>query len=252
MPFPIIPLLIAAGSFVGNLIGANRQKKENRALAEFQADANERYLQNQLSYNTPSAQMGRFQEAGLNPNLIYGQGNPGNQSTPLQYPETKAADFQSAFASLGPLLNQSMMAQSQTAALDAKTRQTYVMTELNKLQARVLARNPLLDDSAFSAILDSLKSAAEIKASEAGTKASQMLVQQASAGHQVNKIFQEVQVLEQRFKLSTLDAKIKAQVLTSKEFQNAILEVQKKWMTDAEITPQHILQFIQLLLMKAL
>jgi hypothetical protein len=33
-------------------------------------------LQNE--YNSPANQMKRFQEAGLNPNLIYGQGNPGN------------------------------------------------------------------------------------------------------------------------------------------------------------------------------
>lgn len=33
-------------------------------------------------YNTPSAQMTRFKEAGLNPMLIYGQGTPGNASLP--------------------------------------------------------------------------------------------------------------------------------------------------------------------------
>lgn len=251
MPFPlwIIPAAISA---ISGLIGQRRQEKHNRGLAEFQADANERYLQNQLSYNSPESQMARFQQAGLNPHLIYGQGNPGNQSAPISYPDIKTTDMQSAMSNIGPLLNQSLLTQSQTAAIDAKTRQTYILTQLNQLQARVLEKNPLLNEGAWNAIIDSLKSSAEIKASESGIKASEMMVQQASAGHQVNKIFQEVQVLEQRFKLSQLDAQIRAQVLTSKEFQNAILEVQKKWMTDAEITPQHILQFIQLLLMKAL
>lgn len=39
----------------------------------------------QNMYNTPQAQMQRFLQAGLNPHLIYGQGNPGNASTPPEY-----------------------------------------------------------------------------------------------------------------------------------------------------------------------
>lgn len=36
-------------------------------------------------YNTPESQMARFKEAGLNPNLIYGQGETGNQSRIAEY-----------------------------------------------------------------------------------------------------------------------------------------------------------------------
>lgn len=39
----------------------------------------------QNMYNSPQAQMQRFTEAGLNPHLIYGQGSPGNASSPPQY-----------------------------------------------------------------------------------------------------------------------------------------------------------------------
>lgn len=35
----------------------------------------------QNEYNSPKNQMARFAEAGLNPNLIYGSGNPGNASS---------------------------------------------------------------------------------------------------------------------------------------------------------------------------
>jgi len=35
----------------------------------------------QNEYNSPAAQMRRFEEAGLNPNLVYGQGNSGNASS---------------------------------------------------------------------------------------------------------------------------------------------------------------------------
>lgn len=39
----------------------------------------------QNEYNSPAAQMQRFASAGLNPNLIYQQGNPGNASSAPQF-----------------------------------------------------------------------------------------------------------------------------------------------------------------------
>src|SRR5258706_14991604 len=37
------------------------------------------------AYNTPANQMARFAAAGLNPNLIYSQGNAGNQPSPVAF-----------------------------------------------------------------------------------------------------------------------------------------------------------------------
>lgn len=257
MPVPfIVPALLTVGSWLASWLGQRQQSKSNEKLAQFQAQANEKYLQQQLEYNTPLNQMLRYQAAGLNPNLIYGQGSPGNQSQPLSYPDIRPTDYQSMMSSLAPQLNQSLMTASQVQAIDAKTRQTYVVTQLNKLQQRVLERNPLLDASAYNAIIDALKSTAEIKASEShilDTKSvamNQVLPSGAKVGEQL--IYKELDLLDQRFELGKLDQSIKAQVLQSKEFQNALLEIQKKWMSDAEITPQHIYQFIQLLLMKIL
>lgn len=51
------------------------------ALAD-QANAREVAMWNmQNAYNTPAAQMQRFKDAGLNPMLVYQQGNPGNASS---------------------------------------------------------------------------------------------------------------------------------------------------------------------------
>lgn len=264
MPLPwLFPALLAAGQVVGGLISQNRQAKHNRQLAESQNAANERYLQEQLQYNSPVSQMRRFQEAGLNPHLIYGQGNPGNQSQSLTYPDIKPTDYQGAFQNIGPLLNQSLLTQSQVQATDAKTRQTYVMTQLNELQKRVLEKNPLLDQAGFKAIIDALKSSAEIKGSEATLKGIESgfykkTIEKEGEGEYYKgtigemKLWKEFDLLEQRFKLGSLDAKLKAQVVTSKEFQNVLLEIQKRWMADGEITPQHILNFIQMFLMKML
>lgn len=44
----------------------------------------------QNEYNTPLAQMQRYQDAGLNPNLIYGQGSPGNATSAPTYTPSQA------------------------------------------------------------------------------------------------------------------------------------------------------------------
>lgn len=79
---PIISSLISANAAKQ---GSKRTNRQNKAAAElaFQRDKEMWELQNQ--YNSPSAQMSRFAAAGLNPKLIYGQGNAGNASSHPQY-----------------------------------------------------------------------------------------------------------------------------------------------------------------------
>lgn len=250
MPFPFIPLIIAGAQVAASAIAARKQKKENMALAKFQADANQEFVDRQNSYNSPKAQMARFQEAGLNPNLIYSQGSSGNQPSAVSYPEIGKTDYQAVGANLSTTFNQASLMQAQTGAINAKTIQTQAVTEVNKMQAKVLAANPLLNETGFAATIDGLKAAAMLKMSQNQGQLLQNQITEMSAGHQVNKVFKEVELLEQKFKLGEADAKIKAQILQSQEWKNAILEIQKNFMTDATITPQHIYQFIMLLLGK--
>ena len=86
-------------------LGIKAQANENMRLAQFQAQQNQRYLDQQLEYNSPKAQMARFKEAGLNPNLIYGQGTSGNQSAPLTYPEVRPVISRNFYRSLLPLIS---------------------------------------------------------------------------------------------------------------------------------------------------
>lgn len=264
MPAWVVPAIMGAVSLVSSLVGQSKQKKENRKIAETQNLQNEKFIQAQNSYNSPVAQMARFQDAGLNPNLIYGQGNPGNQSSPQQAADIKPVDYgkMGVPEALG-LMNQTSLMQSQIQAQNANTRRTGVLTELNALQADVLAKNPLLDPDGFNAIITSLKATAESKVANAGMDTATSEWFKGDKSFNINgqplhgpagilKLETELNLLEQKFKLGGLDANIKAQVINSKEFQNAILEVQKRFMTEADITPQHILQFVQLLLMKIL
>lgn len=90
----------AAGS-AGSAVAQGKLNKKNRQWQEkmYQIQRQD-YLENwrmQNEYNTPRAQMQRFKEAGLNPNLIYGQGNNGNAND-IQLgkpgnPDTSAPDY---------------------------------------------------------------------------------------------------------------------------------------------------------------
>jgi len=72
-----------AGGVVGNLFqkrNVRLQKEANLELADYAYDKDQEMWHMQNLYNSPKAQMQRFEQAGLNPNLIYGQGSPGNAS----------------------------------------------------------------------------------------------------------------------------------------------------------------------------
>lgn len=84
--------------FIGGLDMQNQQKW-NEQQAQNQQQWNQQ-MQNQQwnqqvafwhmmnQYNSPQSQMARFKEAGLNPHLIYGQGNAGNAAS-IQTPDVK-------------------------------------------------------------------------------------------------------------------------------------------------------------------
>lgn len=71
--------------------------KANRNLAEYSYGKDLEQWQREIEYNSPLNQMKRYQEAGLNPNLIYSQGNPGNSS--VTSPSYKAPNLSYAYRS---------------------------------------------------------------------------------------------------------------------------------------------------------
>lgn len=66
---------------IGNLFQKRNiklQKEANLELANFAYGKDQEMWHMQNLYNSPKSQMQRFQQAGLNPNLIYGKGTAGN------------------------------------------------------------------------------------------------------------------------------------------------------------------------------
>lgn len=74
----------AAGSLLDNIFAGSRIKKQlkaNKELAQYQFDLNRQQWQAENEYNSPKAQMQRLKEAGLNPNLVYGNGSVSGNTT---------------------------------------------------------------------------------------------------------------------------------------------------------------------------
>lgn len=103
MPFPWAIVVPAVTALANAIISSESSKKQanrinqanlsqqhmanqaNMELAKYQAEQNQAYIDKQNAYNEPRLQQSRFRAAGLNPNLMYGQGNAGNQASPGQY-----------------------------------------------------------------------------------------------------------------------------------------------------------------------
>jgi hypothetical protein len=93
---------------IGASLFANKlQRNQNKKLAQYTHDKNIEMWKMQNKYNSPKEQMARYTQAGLNPNLIYGKGTPGNAQTMPQYQslETSGQMFGQSIAGLQGLVD---------------------------------------------------------------------------------------------------------------------------------------------------
>lgn len=101
MPDPLVgQMALSATSSIGDAnIQALQTEHQNRRSRKWAEQMYQRQKQDNLEfwnmqnqYNSPEAQMQRFMDAGLNPNLIYGRGESGNAG-PINTPDVQPAQF---------------------------------------------------------------------------------------------------------------------------------------------------------------
>jgi len=73
-------ILGSAISGITNAVIAKRQRRHEQLMADQQYDRQIKQRDYMNEYNSAKNQMARYEEAGLNPHLIYGQGTTGNQN----------------------------------------------------------------------------------------------------------------------------------------------------------------------------
>jgi len=257
MPFPILPVLGAIGgaalNFLGGQTGAGMQQRRNMELAKYQYQMDMRMMRYMNRYNTPANQMKRFEAAGLNPNLVYGQGSSGNMESMPRHPQIEPANFQESFMQLGTQFQQMLLMKAQTDLTQNKADESGVKQDLMKAQQDLIKANPLMNESYVSALVRNLEYTARVKESQSIKEnflAKGFRTKDGGYSIYEAKVLRELDLLDQRFKLSESDQAIKAKIIESKEFENALKEIQVNWQKDANITPQHIYQGIMLLLSK--
>lgn len=105
---------------------------------------NEKRWNIQNEYNSPKAQMARFKAAGLNPHLIYGQGNEGNASTQApaqtQKAETQKVTPRAQTFNLSRGID-AFQKHVQLKDLKARTDNLEAQTDLNRANKSVALQN---------------------------------------------------------------------------------------------------------------
>lgn len=131
---PVDPSLAAAAvSSASNLLGAGVQglftgiqnrasRKWSEKMYQRTLEDNIRFWQMQNEYNSPAEQMKRYMDAGLNKNLVFSAGNPGNAgsiSTPdVQQPHFRTPEIGDYISRAGGALGTYLDYQIKLAQLD--------------------------------------------------------------------------------------------------------------------------------------
>lgn len=163
-PLVIAGIIAAVGAIANSVIQSSSSKKQakmvnsqnialqdkanqqNLELSKYQFDQNKEMYRIQNEYNSPVSQMGRYNAAGLNPNLIYGQGSSGNASgaPSFEAPRFQAAQVGARFTPfqipemLG-MYQDMAMKQAQIQNVEAQTARTTEQTRTEAINRMVAA-----------------------------------------------------------------------------------------------------------------
>ena len=121
-------IIAGASSILGSMLNAKSTSDNNTLQQQLVNDAN--------AYNTPGMQMQRFQNAGLNPYMMLGQVNAGNQTSVAT---TTPTDYSSLVQGVGNAANtliQAASANSQIEVNKATIAKTESETALNQIDAQ--------------------------------------------------------------------------------------------------------------------
>lgn len=265
----------SAGGIVGGILGAgaaiydsyqsNKTARQNtdKTIAANKAEAELAY-QRQLEmwnrqnlYNSPEAQMARFKAAGLNPHLIYQQGNAGNSANIPNYQPPKVAyqyeapRYGAAINSILPTLMSvgTWMQHMRQSEVEIKQKQTN--TERAQQMVEYLTQmNPKLLQQAENrlSLFPYQKDMQDYLSNQARTKLFEM---EQSFRHQYgDDLFNDMGSSWERKRLPSiggmkgLDLGIRKLKFVEQEAQSRLKQAQASW-TDFDITnPQALMQMV--------
>lgn len=199
----------------------------------------QRIFERDSAYNSPQAQMERLKAAGLNPNLMYGQGTLGNvQGSAVQ---SRGDVPTSSIDALSQMLSV-MMAKKDIELKDAQIDNLYMRTGSEQVKQEKMRQDIQYLQQQYPELINKLRRENIIGDR---TMEAQVDIKEAEALRAYSLYATELQ----RQGLMERDGKIKDEVLKSKQFENAIAELNKRLLADKEFSADTLgTVLIQLLL----
>jgi len=222
----------------------------NRDNAIWAIEENKKIQNEQRVYDSPEAQMARYKAAGLNPHLIYGSGSSSGSAFPISTqgiapsridaPSASYPDVAGSFLSAGQTIANTGLAQQKQVESEQRT-------ALMEIQTDIAKTNPMLDENVYKSTVYMMEQIALQKAQDARFLASYAKNDDAyTRGEQ--KIQASVDLMMKQLDITGKDLEIKNKIFESKDYQNALLKIQKAWLEDGDISPEHIRQGLMLIL----
>lgn len=223
---PLLTIGTALGSkAVSSIFGASQARKERRANRQAEEDARQHNIKMwnmQNEYNHPSAQMARLQEAGLNPNMIYGTptaaatGQAGDVAKGNAPEQSYYKDLD--FDALTPLVQHQNIEQSK-AQVDNLRVQNTVLTQEANLKAAQRA-NTLVNTarSDFDYMLAKELRDTSLQAAQNEVK----LQQESIIGRQIDNHIKDATKANQIKKIA-LDIQNAQETLTGQQLKNQLM-----------------------------
>lgn len=209
----------AGAGIIGNLI-AGRQSRKN---LEMQNAFNVEMWNAQNAYDHPAAQMERLREAGLNPNLVYGNGAVGNTSGPAPKsadtsqikpyfdPATAVSSAITTYQDIQLRNAQIDNIKAQTDNIQARTNTESFRTSLTELQGKETYERTRQMEGLWNFNV-------QVKDAEA-----------KQAALQVDKLWQELQNLGQDGINKSLETRYRQKQLTQMEIDTEIKQADLLW-----------------------
>lgn len=126
----------SAGNTAGNIASTILTNRANMKLAQYGYEQERQMIAEQNAYNSPVEQMKRYQDAGLNPALIYGNGasSAGNQQSIAHY---NAPSLDAPKIDLNNVIPALLNAQKEMASIENIKEQNFIL----KMQQSILGQD---------------------------------------------------------------------------------------------------------------
>lgn len=226
------PVVQGGMGIFGSLFGARQARKAWQRSVRHEQMVWDR----ETAYNSPAAQMQRLKEAGLNPNLMYGQGTTGN-ATGGKAMESQPFANQQDFLSAAMLLSEIELKRAQRDKLDADTAFTNQREGTEVLKQDRLRQDLEQLERKFPEMMNALERANRIGNA---TEKAQIHRTAKDALYAEERLVNEIK----RSGLLDADLKIRQEVLESKELMNKLTQIQVKFLENGDIEIGQLLRLL--------